>query len=118
MKIRSLCASGLLLALSSCVTPATIQPNSDEPTGCGWITKAGSWPGPGEYRVNLVTFHDQQNNQTHLVRFDVFLTRARLLMIAQSTLGVPLYEIALADGQLRVTRHSDRLRDMSAVLAN
>ena len=99
----------ITLILSGCqLQGAAVPPVAAQEGSLSWITDVGSWPEPAEYRVQLVTFTDQHNT-SHRVRYDVSLTAERLVMAAQTTLGLPLYESILADGQLRIQRHVEQL---------
>jgi hypothetical protein len=77
-----------------------------------WIARVGDWPGSSEYRLDLVTFLDKRSDTTQILRYDVYLSRARLVMAAQTTLGVPLYESVLGNGELTVSRRSEHLQEM------
>jgi hypothetical protein len=78
--------------------------------GVDWVALASHWTGPPSSRIEIVTFNDQQNSEQYHVRYDIEITRDGLTMVAQTPLGLPLYEVAVSEGEMITTRHMDRLK--------
>lgn len=74
-----------------------------------WVDLAGSWSGPEQYRVELVKFVDGRTGVSHLIRYDIQLAPGRLVMVAQTPLGVPLYESKVSAGTVEVVPHVAQL---------
>lgn len=114
MRVAFLVSATCLLAgcQSSQSAPAA------DPIDLSWIAGVVNWTGAEERRTQLATFQDHRNGQTYTVRFDVELTRNALVMIAQTTLGVPLYESVFDSGVLEVRRHMDEQFPVEPVIAD
>lgn len=89
-----------------------------DPIDLSWLAYVENWRGPGERMTQLAIFEDNRNGQTHTIRFDVELTRSALVMVAQTTMGVPLYESVFDDGVLEVRRHMDEPFPVEPVIAD
>lgn len=87
-------------------------PVEHEPVGVDWVALASHWPSPPEGRVEIVTFNDLQNSEQYHVRYDIEITRDGLTMVAQTLLGLPLYEVSVSEGEMITTRHMDRLKGL------
>ncbi len=97
------------LCSSGCSTTHTtpIAPNAID-----WVKLASHWTGAEDYRVEIVTFHDLKKFEQYHARFDIELTHHGLTLIAQTPLGVLLYELHVSDGKMTVKRHVDQLRGL------
>ncbi|MCZ6640609.1 MAG: DUF3261 domain-containing protein [Gammaproteobacteria bacterium] len=97
------------LCLSSC---STTQTTAITPDAINWAALASRWTGPEDYRVEIVTFHDLKKSESYHARFDIELTHHGLTLIAQTPLGVLLYELHVSDGEMTIKRHVDQLRGL------
>lgn len=82
-----------------------------------WLEKLPPWEGPTLRTTQLTTFVDRHNDAVHILRYDVALSRQSLVMAAQTTLGLPLYESVLRSGCLTVSRNISQLEGLPAVQA-
>ena len=89
-----------------------------EPLDLSWINNVENWRGEEQRMTQLATFEDHHNAQIHTVRFDVELSRSALVMIAQTTMGVPLYESTFSAGTLDVRRHLNEQFPVEPVVAD
>jgi hypothetical protein len=102
---------GLAALLAAC---QTVAPPVPAPGDSDWIERLGPWRGPRQHWVQLATFSDRHNDATHVLRFDVVLTREKVVLAGQSTLGVPLFLVTLADGRVTARRHPGAPADLPA----
>ncbi|MCZ6618965.1 MAG: DUF3261 domain-containing protein [Gammaproteobacteria bacterium] len=114
MRIRTwgllLLVSSSWLCLSGCPTvPAT----GNWSAAINWAGLASRWMGPDDYRVEIVTFHDLRKSERYHARYDIELNRRGLSMVAQTPLGVPLYELEVRDGVMTTKSHVEQLGGLS-----
>ena len=117
MKAGILLCSLLLTALAvGCTSRGPIGAGDTAAAGAvekvDWAALAGSWTGPGQYRVELVTFTDRRNGESQLVRYDIQLAPGRLVMVAQTPLGVPLYQTTVSAGAVDTIYHVRQLEGL------
>ena len=59
--------------------------------------------------MEVVTFHDLKKSELYQTRYDIELTNNSLTMVAQTLLGVLLYELKVSDGKMTSKIHVDQL---------
>ena len=79
-----------------------------------WLVHLPPWDGPTLNSTQLLTFVDGHNDAVHILRYDVTLNDDALVMAAQTTLGLPLYESVLSAGCLTVSRSLAQLDELPA----
>ena len=99
------------LCLNGCST------NRDAPPGAeleiiDWVGLASHWTGLEDYRVEIVTFHDLKRSDLYQVRYDIELTKQSLTMVAQTPLGILLYELEVSEGKMTTKNHVDQLKGL------
>ena len=81
-----------------------------KPVTIDWVGLASRWTGPEVYRVQIVTFHDLKESELYHARYDIELTHQGLTLVAQTPLGVLLYELEVSGGKMIVKTYVDQLR--------
>ena len=100
-----------LLYLIGCTTTDRSARGAELET-IDWVGLASRWTGPDSYRVEIVTFHDLKNSERYYARYDVEFSHQGLTMVAQTPLGVPIYEPKVAEGKLTTNSHLDQLGEL------
>ena len=77
-----------------------------------WVGLASHWTGLEDYRVEIVTFHDLKRSDLYQVRYDIELTKQSLTMVAQTPLGILLYELEVSEGKMTTKNHVDQLKGL------
>lgn len=84
-----------------------------------WLDLACQWSGQSVHWVDLVTVTILRTGEQHVLRYDTELFPGGLVMLAQTPLGAPLYELRVINGRAATASYIEGPADLPmAVLAD